>query len=219
MQTMAIHLGHTTFIGESFASLKLKEHSFGELVADSVLYNSTSYLEEKKPEEITAESPESYAARGNCTEQGLIRFFLKQCGHSIIFTRQEERTADKLLLYSIPFDSKYKMSFAVIQDTKNPKNVKIFGKGAPDFLLQYCSLVLNKDGAPVELTDDEKNKINHDVIKMNFAKKSYRTILTAYKEMPKEEFHELIGNPQNAAIEDKIKLFGTGMTMISLFGL
>jgi hypothetical protein len=44
-------------------------------------------------------------------------------------------------------------------------------------------------------TDDEKNKINHDVIKMNFAKKSYRTILTAYKEMPKEEFHELISNP------------------------
>jgi hypothetical protein len=53
MQTMAIHLGHTTFIGESFASLKLKEHSFGELVADSILYNSTSYLEEKKQEEIT----------------------------------------------------------------------------------------------------------------------------------------------------------------------
>ncbi len=53
-------------------------------MADSVLYNSTSYIEEKKPEDYKKETEEEkaqkYAARGNCTEQGLIRFYLKKSG-------------------------------------------------------------------------------------------------------------------------------------------
>lgn len=58
--------------------------SIRDYMADSVLYNSTSYIEEKKPEDYEKdqedERDQKYAARGNCTEQGLIRFYLKQSG-------------------------------------------------------------------------------------------------------------------------------------------
>jgi hypothetical protein len=75
METKAIYMTDKMYIDASFTDLNIKTLSFNEVLADSVLYNSTSYLEEKKPEEDPLH-PVRYAAKGNCTEQGLIRFFL-----------------------------------------------------------------------------------------------------------------------------------------------
>lgn len=81
---------------------------------------------------------------GNCTEQGLIRFFMdKLKNDDIILKKQEKRTLDKFLRASIPFDSKYKMSFAAIH-FHSEGFVRIFGKGAPDFLIGHCTTVLNE---------------------------------------------------------------------------
>lgn len=89
------------------------------------------------------------------------------------------------------------MSFAVIRDNAKPDNVKIFAKGAPDFLLKFCTKYLFLDGKTDELDEKEREGIVNHVIKMNFAKKSYRTILTAYKEMPLKEFNEILKDPKN----------------------
>jgi magnesium-transporting ATPase (P-type) len=89
---------------------------------------------------------QSYAAKGNCTEQGLIRFIMdKTRNNDLILTRQNQRTSDQFLRASIPFDSKYKMSFAAIH-IHSQGFVRIFGKGAPDFLIGHCTTVLNEKG-------------------------------------------------------------------------
>ncbi len=125
-------------------------------IVDSVLYNCTSYIEEKKPEDLAKEldsvkKSQKYAAMGNCTEQGLIRFFMENIkNNDIILTKQNQRTSDQYLRASIPFDSKYKMSFAAI-NIHSQGVVRIFGKGAPDFLISHCTTVLNEDGKIAEL--------------------------------------------------------------------
>lgn len=92
-----------------------------------------------------------YAAMGNCTEQGLIRFFMDKIrNNDLILTKQNQRTSDQFLRASIPFDSKYKMSFAAIH-IHSQGVVRIFGKGAPDFLIGHCTTVLNEDGKTDEL--------------------------------------------------------------------
>jgi magnesium-transporting ATPase (P-type) len=70
--------------------------------------------------------------------------------NDLILTKQNQRTSDKFLRASIPFDSKYKMSFAAI-NIHSLGVVRIFGKGAPDFLIGHCTTVLNEDGSIAEL--------------------------------------------------------------------
>lgn len=57
------------------------------------------------------------------------------------------------------------------------------------------------------------------MIKNNFAKKSLRTILTAYKDISTEEFEKLLAETKNLDISAKIEKFAEGMTMIALYGL
>jgi magnesium-transporting ATPase (P-type) len=137
----------------------------------------------------------------------------------VIFTKQEERAMDTRLLASIPFDSKYKMSFAAIKDARDQSIVRIFGKGAPDFILKHCTTFLNEDGSKSNLSEEQKDKIVNDILKNNFAKRSYRTILTAYRDLPAREFFELLESINDKSVEEKIDIFGKGLTMVALFGL
>jgi len=45
METMAIYMNDKMYIDASFKQLQIKTLAFSEVFADSVLYNSTSYLE------------------------------------------------------------------------------------------------------------------------------------------------------------------------------
>ena len=83
---------------------------------------------------------------GNSTEQGLIRFIMdKTINYNLILTKQNQMTSDQFLRASIPFDSKYKMSFAAIH-IHSQGIVRIFGKGAPEYLIGHCTTVLNEEG-------------------------------------------------------------------------
>ena len=62
--------------------------------------------------------------------------------------------------------------------------------------------------------------ILNGIIKENFAKKCYRTILTAYRDIPEKEFDALLENTKNLEdINEKINIFAKDMTMVALYGL
>ena len=83
------------------------------------------------------------------------------------------------------------MSFSAIQDQTDKSKVRIYGKGAPDFLLKYCHTELIDQGEKQELDENQKNYILNEVIKNTFAKKCLRTILTAYKDVTLDEFNQM----------------------------
>lgn len=79
----------------------------------------------------------------------------------------------------LPFSSEKKKMATVYQDDKGTKYV--FVKGAPDFLLPYCTKYVNKNGSVSKITTDYTNTIQDTIL--DFAAGSLRTILLAYKEV------------------------------------
>lgn len=54
-----------------------------------------------------------------------------------------------------------------------------FSKGAPDFLIKYCSNYINKDGEEVPINEAFHNILNEQI--KIFAELTLRTLLLAYK--------------------------------------
>lgn len=52
-----------------------------------------------------------------------------------------------------------------------------------------------------------KDEIIGNVIKNNFARKSLRTILTAYRDIPFAEFDAFLASTEEKEINEKIKMF------------
>ena len=75
--------------------------------------------------------------------------------------------------------------------------IRVFVKGAPEFVLESCSKYMTGESTSDELTQDQRDNIILKVIKNNFAPKALRTIMVAYKDMSLEDFKNLKQNHNN----------------------
>ena len=88
-----------------------------------------------------------------------------------------------------PFSSEKKKMCTVYREDKG--TTYAFVKGAPDFLLPYCTKFINKEGKVTKITSEFSDRMHENIL--NFASKSLRTILLAYKEVTSvpEEWDEV----------------------------
>ncbi len=70
---------------------------------------------------------------------------------------------------TIPFDSERKKSLVAIQRPENPQMVRIFVKGAPEFMLEVCTKYMTGEHSTADIDQEKKNHIINDIIKLNFA--------------------------------------------------
>jgi magnesium-transporting ATPase (P-type) len=129
--------------------LKLKT---SQLLYEGVLYNCSARIErnESGVQEV----------KGNCTEQGLIRF-LQECqveAHTII------RKKDENILQFIPFNSARKRACTVVRHPDDSNLVRVFVKGAPEIVIENCESYFDENGEQRDLTDEAKNHILHDIV-------------------------------------------------------
>lgn len=75
--------------------------------------------------------------------------------------------------------------------------IRVFVKGAPEFVLESCSKYVTGESTSDELTHSQKENIIGKVIKNNFAPKALRTIMVAYKDMSLHDFENLKQNHNN----------------------
>jgi len=125
------------------------------------------------------------------------------------------------IVATIPFNSKRKKATtAVVLPGSDDKIVRVFVKGAPDFILDLCTHFLGASDAAEDLTNEKKQHIMDYVVRDNFAKQAFRTLLIAYKDMSIEEFKQLKANNNDFASEnDREKLEELGLTVIGIYGL
>jgi len=64
-------------------------------------------------------------------------------------------------------------------------------KGAPEYVIQHCTKILQEDGESRDLEEDEREAVLNEEIIEKFAKKGLRTILYAYKDMDSDEWERL----------------------------
>jgi magnesium-transporting ATPase (P-type) len=50
------------------------------------------------------------------------------------------------VLQQIPFNSARKRACTILRDPKDAKKIKVFSKGAPEILMDYCSKFFATDG-------------------------------------------------------------------------
>jgi Ca2+ transporting ATPase len=88
-----------------------------------------------------------------------------------------------------PFSSAKKKMATVYADDKGTNYA--FVKGAPDFLIPYCTKYVNKNGSVSKINSNFTNALNESIL--DFAAGSLRTILLAYKEVSSipEEWEEV----------------------------
>ena len=80
-----------------------------------------------------------------------------------LIKKKSEELADgkKRVLESIPFNSSRKKQTTAILLPEDENIVRVFVKGAPDFVLEDCNKYINASGQAVELTSDKKKEIRN----------------------------------------------------------
>jgi P-type E1-E2 ATPase len=68
---------------------------------------------------------------------------------------------------------------AVYQDDKG--SIYVFVKGAPDFLIPYCSKFVDRNGRQAKVTSEFNDTLNNTIT--DFANECLRTLLLSYKEV------------------------------------
>lgn len=89
--------------------MKLSALSNKDLLAEGILYNCSAYVEKNEEGQ--------WEAKGNCTEQGLIRFLLEEgvpCDNMIRAKNNPRQDGSSAIVASIPFSSVYKKGFTAL---------------------------------------------------------------------------------------------------------
>jgi Ca2+ transporting ATPase len=204
----------TIYQNENVDSLDLLSLPNRDLLAEGVLYNCSARIEKDDNG-----NPEP---KGNCTEQGLIKFLLdKKCPAQSILEVKASSLDDgsDRIVASIPFNSKRKKASTAIILPGREQYVRIFVKGAPDFMLNICASYIGKDGSQFHLSHEKQEEINNYVVKENFAKQAFRTLLIAYKDISLHEFNELKRWNNNFEKESDREVLERDLCVIGIYGL
>lgn len=185
-----------------------------DLLAQGVLFNCSARVE------LVAGR---YEPMGNCTEQGLIRFLQKKNiqAHEVLDQKQKETlNGGERIVAQIPFNSKRKKATCALVLPGDEQTVRIFVKGAPEFMLSLCTDYFDVNGNVTNLHQGKKDDIMREVIKEQFARQAFRTLLIAYKDLTMTEFENLRAqNNQFKDEKDREVLENLGLTVIGIYGL
>ena len=177
----------------------------GEIIAQAVLYNSSAFIGEKDGKKITM---------GNVTECGIINFLNDNgvpCEEMI-----KHRKSDNFELCSIPFSSARKRETNVV--TLPNGNIRVFVKGAPEIIMNFCDHYCGEGAEKHELTGSKKKEIMERVVRP-FAGKCFRNILISYVDMDHHQFENLKHNANNFKDASDKEVVESGLTMIGIFGI
>ncbi len=75
---------------------------------------------------------------------------------------------------------------SVIKHPTIPKTIRIYIKGAPEVILSECKTLFNKEGKISRISEHDKRILLHDYVIEGIAKKGYKPIAMAFKDMSME---------------------------------
>ena len=105
-----------------------------------------------------------YVPVGNGTEVGFIKFLqdAEIPVHELIKKKLGKIEA------VIPFSSIRKRSVTAVRLPDMEDTVRVFIKGAPEFIINKCTRTFNVDGKKIPMNDEQLNYIIDDIIRKKF---------------------------------------------------
>lgn len=118
----------------------------------------------------------------------------------------------------MPFDQNLKRKTVVRPVTNNPNTVRIYVKGAPEFVIPFSTQTFDSQNEAVEFGDELKENLLEDAISTQMAAHGLKVISYAYKEISLQEMNELMCNYQVESHDFREKL-ESDLVYLGTFGL
>lgn len=94
-------------------------------------------------------------------------------------------------IVQLPFNQSLKRKVVVRQVNSNDQNlseyVRVYVKGAPEYVIPLCTQILDSDIQPQELTDDDQIHLLTTTASEEMAQKELKTLTYAFKEVKLED--------------------------------
>jgi calcium-translocating P-type ATPase len=180
---------------EVFAQLAKQKEKISaplkDIIASHACINRTAYLVHKAPDGSDLHRP---MCVGNKTEGALINMarswgFDEEKLKGEMFKEGRDKT--------FPFNSKKKRSTTVV--TLANGAVRVYCKGATEWIMKDCSTILNSDGKATPLTETRRAEIDRIIFDM--ADQALRTLTLAHKDFA--SMNDLPSNWQDNPPDDK----------------
>lgn len=118
----------------------------------------------------------------------------------------------------IPFDQRFKRKLVARQVSGDPETVRIYVKGAPEFVLPICSQTLDVNVQPKELTENDTATILNHIVSLEMAQGGLKVLSYAFKEMRTTELERLMAE-FDVESPDFRKELETDMVYLCTFGM
>lgn len=179
------------------------------IIRDLIIYNCDSRVE--------MSDDAKYIPTGNGTEVALLRFL--QDNDYEIQDLLAQRARQGQMETNIPFGPIRKRQVVAIKPSINDDFVRVVVKGAPEYVLPFCTQVLTSNGGAEYLDSNENSRIlDHEIIEA-YAKKGLRTLAFAYKDIDVNEWESLQEQHNNFENEKDREILENDLTFAVAFGL
>lgn len=144
-----------------------------------------------------------FVAKGNPTESALLQLLINR--------GDDYSSFKKPYVKKLPFSSVYKFMVTIVQ--LDEKNFRLYIKGAPEKVLNFCSKIRAENG---KIDEAAKHKQTISEQQEKYASKCYRTIAVGYK--------DFTADPQDFQGEGKegfdfFESYLSDITLLCLFGI
>jgi len=180
-----------------------------EIIKESVISNTDVRIECNDVEC-------KYEPMGQPLEVGLIQFLIDN-GEDIqnVFI-ERNKYAEKLV--QLPFDQELKRKVVVRRIKANPERVRVYVKGAPEYVLPLCNSTLSMSLQMDAFSQDDQYRILEDIIARQMAGNGHKPISFAFKEMSMQDLNRIMQQMSQESQEFRIEL-ECNLTYLSTFAL
>mmetsp|Transcript_9193 Transcript_9193/g.6951 ORF Transcript_9193/g.6951 Transcript_9193/m.6951 type:complete len:156 (-) Transcript_9193:960-1427(-) len=120
----------------------------------------------------------------------------------------------------IPFDPVRKRALVVIRPHKESKYVRVVLKGAPEFVIPYCTKIMSLDGEEEILKlDDRERLLKERIIDQFCAQRGLKAIVYAYRDIDVDDWDFMKDQKQNFVDKKDRLLIEKDFVFLAAFGL
>lgn len=133
-----------------------------------------------------------YEPKGQAIEVGMIQFLIDN--EEDIQRQLVDRNKYAPIKISLPFDQALKRKVVVRHCVDNAEYVRIYVKGAPEYIIGLCSQTLTSNASKKEggLSENDQYALLADVVSAQMASKGLKVMTYAFKEILLEDLDNLI---------------------------
>lgn len=157
-----------------------------------------------------------YVPKGQALEVGLIQFLIDNEEDIPNMFIQRNQGAVKVI--QLPFDQNYKRKVVVRHVEGDSELVRVYVKGAPEYVIPICTQTLDYQVQPIEFTENHYGSILGHVVSNEMAASGLKVLSYAFKELRIGDLEALMQtyNPESEEFRNELE---SDLIYVCTFGL